>query len=57
MYFKVMGVAIESANELTFTLALINGPELPHFEKNGAEKELFKEHFDIEDKDVAFYNL
>jgi hypothetical protein len=48
MFFEVttMGVAIESANNLTFTLALINGPELSHFEKTGTEKELFKEHFE-----------
>jgi hypothetical protein len=57
MFFEVMGVAIESANELTFTLALINGPELSHLEKTGAEKELFKEHFDTEKEVVAFYNL
>jgi hypothetical protein len=57
MFFEVMGVAIKSANELTFTLALINSPELSHLEKTGAEKELFKEHFDTKKEVVAFNNL
>jgi hypothetical protein len=38
MFFEVMGVAIESVNELTFTLALINSPEISHFEKLGQQK-------------------
>lgn len=52
-----MGVALERAKKLTFTFALVNGPELSHFEKTGAEKDAFKEHFDTEKEGVAFYNF
>jgi len=50
-------VALGSAKKLPFTFTLINGPELSHFEKTGAEKDIFKEHFDTEKEVVAFYNL